>query len=136
MFYYKTMPPHAGRYGLNMKSLTLIIMLVAISILIVSGKSNADQNAMKCETGPVKKIFGNTSWLVYSCTDNNTVVVVSDTGNPAMPFHFTFYKKEDGYHLSGEGTGNKLASSAAYAELSKLSESTIKQLINETKNGK
>ena len=69
--------------------------------------------------GPVKKIYGKTQWLVYSCSDNKTVVVVSDTGNPAMPFYFTFYPKQGGYHLTGEGTGKKEATAAAFNDLEK-----------------
>jgi len=112
----------------------LITAFTIIITIFVSGILIAEQSPLKCETGPVKKVYGNNNWLVYSCTDNKTLVIVSDTGSPAMPFYFTFYMKNGIYNLTGEGTGNKTATNAAYKELSKLSNSEIKKLIQKTRN--
>ena len=79
------------------------------------------------------KTYGGTKWLVYSCDDNRTVVIVAAPGSPAMPFYFMFYPTKDGYHLYGEGTGNKDATDAAEHDLSALSEPDITALIAETK---
>lgn len=96
----------------------------------------AEQGALKCETGPLKKVYGKTNWLVYSCSDNKTLVIISDTGSPAKPFYFTFYIKNGSYSLGGEGTGNKSAADAAYIELIRLKYNDISTLIQETKNVK
>lgn len=122
--------------GVSENNLTLPVLLIIAISLFSSDMTFAAPDTMKCETGPVKKIYGNVPWLVYSCTDNKTVVIVSDTGSPAMPFVFSFHKKDDGYHLIGEGTGNKNATNAAYTELSKLTEMKIQQLITQTINNK
>ena len=92
-----------------------------------------EQKLLKCDIGPVTKIYGKTQWLVYSCSDERTVVIVSAPGNPAMPFYFTFYPQGNGYQLSGEGTGRKDATSAAFDELKALSEQDIAALIEQTK---
>ena len=112
------------------------VTFVGLISLFLSQSLLAEQSAMKCEIGPLKKVYGKTNWLVYSCTDDKTLVIVSDTGSPAMPFYFTFYIKNGSYTLSGEGTGNKAATDAAYNQLSKLKNNEISALIKQTKNVK
>ena len=119
-----------------MKYLNLLIALIVTTSLFTTGALSAEQSALNCDIGPLKKTYGNTPWLVYSCTDNETIVIVSDAGSPAMPFVFSFHKKDNGYHLTGEGTGNKQATNAAYTELSKLTEPNLLQLITHTVNAK
>ena len=88
---------------------------------------------LKCETGPVAKTYGGAQWLVYSCSDSETVVIVSAPGNPSMPFYFSFSLQKGGYRLSGEGTGRKDATNAAFDELKTLSHQDIAALIEQTK---
>ena len=114
---------------------TLAVFALLLA-LFVGNSLHAEQAPMKCETGPVKKEYGKTNWLVYSCTDNKTLVIVSDTGNPAMPFYFTFFLKNGSYNLTGEGTGSKEATGPAFKDLSQLKDKDISALINETKNVK
>src|SRR5262249_34898327 len=52
---------------------------------------------LQCDIGPIAKTYGKTQWLVYSCNDNRTVIIVSAPGNPAMPFYFAFYPQAEGY---------------------------------------
>ncbi len=84
---------------------------------------------MKCETGPVTRTFGGNSWLVYSCEDKATIVVISSQGNPATPFYFILNPKGSGYAIYGEGNGDKAASDAAGDELTKLTPPDIAALI-------
>lgn len=110
-----------------------LIVIATIVTLLMSAPLLAYESQLKCETGPIKKLYGETNWLVYSCADKKTLLVVSDTGNPAMPFYFTLYIKNGRYNLSGEGTGDTAATEAAYNELVKLKENDISALIEETK---
>lgn len=89
----------------------------------------AQQANLKCTIGPVKKTFGKTPWLVYSCDDGQSVVIVTAPGSSAAPFYFIF----SGGHLRGEGTGNKAATDAAYNDLQRLTEADIKALVAQTK---
>lgn len=118
-----------------MKILFSVPLLILGVCLTISHAAKAEQNTMKCETGPAKKHYGNASWLVYSCTDNTTLLIVSDTGNPAMPFYFRYYLKNGVYTLTGEGSGSKQASDAAYKDLIKLHDTDIRKIIAETKRG-
>ena len=48
-----------------------------------------------------------------------------------MPFYFFFTFDGSGYHLYGEGTGDKAVTDAALAQLSKLGEKEIVGLLDE-----
>ena len=98
----------------------------------------ADRPSQKCDVGPLKKTYGKTQWLVYSCNNekaegNAMLVLVSAPSSPAMPFVFFFHVKDGGYRLYGEGTGNKEATGAALSELQQLSEPDIAALILQTR---
>ncbi len=95
--------------------------------------SNANAQPMKCDTGPVTKAFGATRWLVYSCVDGKTVIILTEPGNPAAPFIFYLIPAGGGYSLSGEGTGDKAASDAAGRDLETLSPSQIGDLVAQTR---
>ncbi len=106
---------------------------VITSLPAISEEVISKPQPLKCDTGPVSKTYGKTQWLVYSRNDDRTVVIVSAPGNPATPFYFVFYPRENGYWLSGEGTGRKDATGAAFDELNALSEPDIAALIEQTK---
>jgi hypothetical protein len=90
---------------------------------------------MKCETGPARRTFGGTQWIVYSCDDHTSMVVVSAEGNPASPFYF-FLKPNGGtYTVSGEGNGEKKASDAAGDALAKMTPAEFTTLLAATKGG-
>ena len=78
-------------------------------------------------------MFGGTKWLVLSCDDQASMVVVSAQGNPASPFYFMVSPNGGSYSVSGEGNGDKAASDAAGADLSKLSPSDLALLLDATK---
>jgi hypothetical protein len=89
---------------------------------------------LDCGTGPVTKPFGGVPWLVYGCSDQRSVVLMSAPGSPAMPFYFMFSASGSAHRLIGEGTGNKAATDRAYEELKLLSEAQIRQLFGQAKS--
>jgi hypothetical protein len=95
-----------------------------------------DEDTFNCTIGPVTKTYGQSQWLVYSCNDDKTLVIVSAPGNPATPFYFTFLPTDAGHRLFGEGTGKKEATAAAFEQLKSLSEEDIANVIKETKEAK
>ena len=94
--------------------------------------AHAGDSQGQCNVGPLNKIYGNVPWLVYSCTTDKNVVIVSAPESPALPFVFCFCMKDGAYQLFGEGTGNKDVTDAAASELSKFNEADIAQLIQQT----
>lgn len=88
---------------------------------------------MECKTGPVSRTFGGTEWIVYSCDDQSSMVLVSARGNPAFPFYFLLTREVETYRIEGEGTGDKKASDAAVGDLSKLGLTGFAALLAATK---
>ena len=88
---------------------------------------------MDCKTGPVDKTVGGTAWLLYSCSDGRTILLISAADSPAAPFYFLIYPDGDRLMIEGEGTGNRAATAAAVAELRKFEPSAIVAWIAETK---
>jgi hypothetical protein len=87
---------------------------------------------LNCDVGPVTKVFGSVPWLVYSCNDASSVILVSAPGSPAMPFYFIFTLEGTTYRLRGEGTGSKAVTDATLKELQALSAAEILSLRRET----
>ena len=118
------------RVLLSAAFLTMVLMVMPA----VSNEAFSATQPLKCETGPVDKIYGLTQWLVYSCNDKSTLLIVTAEGNPSMPFYYTFSLRKNKYQLKGEGTGNKKATDVAFKELQALSDQDITALIAETKS--
>jgi hypothetical protein len=118
-----------------MKPLALICALPLMTALTLLPAASEEPKAqhLKCEIGPINKTYGKSQWLAYSCDDSLTLVIVAAPGNPAMPFYFMFSPHEKGYQLSGEGTGQKDATDAAFNDLHGLSANDIAAVIEQTK---
>src|ERR1700684_2584411 len=87
---------------------------------------------LQCDIGPITKVFGTVPWLLYSCDDGKSLVVVSAPGSAGAPFYFFFSPEGRGYHLRGEGTGSKTLTDAALKELQVLSREDITGLVAQT----
>jgi hypothetical protein len=124
-----------SKHEVRRLAVVLTVGGAVLPIVTVIGKSSGQTpQALKCDVGPITKTFAETQWLVYSCDDNRSVVIVTATGNPAMPFYFLFSPGEGGYRLSGEGTGRKDVTAAAFEELKAYSEPDIAALIQQTRS--
>lgn len=62
---------------MNLKRVLLLVCLAAVH-------SAAASQTLECNVGPVTRSYGNTDWLVYSCSDRKSLVLVSAPGSPAM----------------------------------------------------
>ena len=105
------------------------LALVLAVLLPALPATAADQ---KCETGPVMRNFGKAPWMVYSCDDKKTLVLISAPGNPATPAFFVMNPLGDGYEIQNKGSANQTVSTAAYHDLKNLSAKEIAELIAAT----
>lgn len=114
----------------------LVASLAFTSLTSAHAETKSSENGpLNCNIGPVQKMYGQTIWLVYSCNDNKSVVIMSAPNSPASPFYFIFSPGKAGYELKGEGTGNKTYTDLAAKELSALKKRDISTLIEQTKKG-
>ncbi len=112
----------------------LIALMGALLFGLPAGPAAAQPKpAVKCLTGPAPKTFGGQKWLVYSCDDNRTVVVIVSPDSPAAPFYFVLASDGVGYKVTGEGSGSKSATESTLKALKLLTESEIQGLIQDTK---
>jgi hypothetical protein len=102
-------------------SVALAIMFLATDCCLAQTHGRTSPQ-LECNIGPISKTFGNSRWRIYSCSDGQSIVVVSAPGSSAGPFYFMFQATASGHHLIGEGTGNKVATDKAYGDLKALSD--------------
>ena len=130
------MAPRCGRstwslFGMS-KFLGGVLWSATLALCVASHVCSAEDAsaapALSCQSGPVKRTFGATSWDVYGCDDGHSVVVVTAAGNPATPFYFFFSWTAEGFDLRGEGPGNKRLTDAAFEDLKKLTDVDIAHL--------
>ncbi|KQZ26851.1 hypothetical protein [Duganella sp. Root1480D1] len=119
-----------------MRLIRIAIYSTVLSVLTNAGFAMAappanNSEPLKCESGPVTRVFGNSQWLVYGCVDGRSMVAVTAPGNSAFPFYFMVFEGPKGYEVVGEGTGSRDASAGAYSELKALTVQEIKALIAE-----
>ncbi|MES1196378.1 MAG: hypothetical protein ABUL58_05485, partial [Steroidobacter sp.] len=106
------------------------LLLLIFGVLFGNYLHAEDSQPLNCDVGPLAKTFGKSSWLVYSCHDDQSLAIVSAPGSPAMPFYFFLHAGR----LTGEGTGDKSFTNLAYAEIKQLSTQQVKNLILETQS--
>ena len=113
------------------------MIAIVISLLMALGSSDpvatSDRPQLDCHVGPITKIYGKTDWLVYSCSDNRSIVVVAKPDNPAFEFYFILVPESDTVKLYGEGVGDKAATEPAFQELKLLTVSDVAAVVAETK---
>jgi hypothetical protein len=114
-------------------SLAVVLLLASLPFVTARGEEAAPKPTMSCEFGPVEKTYGKTSWLVYTCDDGQSVLIVSAPGSTAAPFMFRFSARGDGYVLQSQGTGDKEFTTAAFGQLKVMSVQDIEALIKLTK---
>ena len=110
-----------------------VLVLATLASVTAHGEEAAPKQVLRCEFGPLPKTYGETSWLVYSCDDGQSVLIVAEPGSPAAPFMFRFRTGADGYVLQSQGRGDKEFTTAAFGDLKVMSVQDIEELISLTK---
>jgi len=89
--------------------------------------------SLACNVGPVEKKILESSWLLYSCNDGASLVLVAPSGSTAFPFVFMFQYTSQGYRLSGEGAGSKAVTDQVLEVLNALTARDVANLVDLTK---
>jgi hypothetical protein len=110
----------------------LCILLVAVAICLPLA-AGAQTEPMDCRVGPVIKTFGGSKWVVNSCSDGRTVILMAMKDSPAFPCFIKIAPSAEGYDINGRGKGDRQATNAAMDELGTLSVADIHAMIAETK---
>jgi hypothetical protein len=89
-------------------------------------------DSLNCMSGPVEQTYSRSKWMIYSCDDGVSLVVVASSG-PAMPFVFFVTVKDGDVVIHGEGTGDKAETDITYEALKSLKPTQVADLIAKTK---
>ena len=95
------------------------------------GQEAESPPSLDCSYGGFEREFGGTQWTVFGCSDRKTIVIFTSKGNPAGPFYFIRYPKDDTFGLAGEGNGDKAYTSAAFEQLKAMSNADWSELLAE-----
>jgi hypothetical protein len=110
--------------------------LLSLALLALSSTGHAQ--ILACDIGPVAKTYGGATWHVYACSDGRSVALITPQESRAFPFYFFVHLQDDGsgYHLFGQGMGDKAVTNAAAIELQALTTSDLERLFAEVRTGK
>lgn len=113
-----------------------LIASLAVAVVLAALPVHAQQaeQPLTCKTGPVSQDFGGTHWVIYSCSDRQTVIIVAPPENPASPQFFTVRPDGQGVLASGEGSGKQEYSSKAFAEVVKLKAADLANIVERTRS--
>jgi hypothetical protein len=87
-----------------------------------------DTRKVSCTAGPLPTTFGALPWLAFACDDGRSVALVSSQDNRAAPFSFVLRPSDHGVRVQGEGTGDRSATAAAFAELMAMDDAALLRL--------
>jgi hypothetical protein len=113
------------------RSWRFVAFLTFLLMISVHAQAQADakgQPKLNCTSGPLNRNYGKTRWYVYGCDDGHSIVVVTASGSPALPFYFFFVWGPKGFDLHGEGTGSKKLTDAAFEDLKTLTDTAVQRL--------
>jgi hypothetical protein len=110
------------------RSAILAVAAVTLSSY-ASAQTPAEQPSLRCDVGPVNRVYGEVEWLVYGCVDGKMLVFVTS----AFPFYFLSYVRDGGRRLYGEGNAPREATRPAYEDLARLAPADFEALLDETR---
>lgn len=96
--------------------------------------TEAEAKRLDCRTGPIIKKLGETWWYVFSCSDDKSMIFVTDKRNPAYPFIFFALAQEDRYDLRGEGNGDEDKAAPAFTDLEGMTAQQLFAWVEETQS--
>lgn len=117
---------------MNRLSKSFAIALALAPLLVTSGKVSG-KSSLACDIGPVQRHYGSNDWLVYSCADARSIVVVSATGTSIQLGYFLVSPHGKDVTVAGEGWGKDSAYQPAFQALKRLNAKALAGLVMETK---
>ena len=112
-----------------MATLKSFLTVACCFVALTAQAQTSSSTPLDCSSGPASRTYGGVAWLVYACSDGDTVILVSAPGSPAAPFYFTLFRRDGRYVVGGEGTGPRSITDRTYAELTRLTETDVKAML-------
>lgn len=116
-----------------MKRLAQIFAVTLALAPLLAVAKESEKASLACDIGPVQRHYGSNDWLVYSCADARSVVVVSATGTSSRLGYFLVSPHGQGVTVAGEGWGKDSAYQPAFQALKGLNAQGLAAMVMETK---
>lgn len=114
---------------MTLRAKILIVVLAFAPVPAVAAEPN-----LSCEVGPLHRHFGASEWLIYSCADSRSIVVVPASGSPGKFGYFFVMPEGSGIMVVGEGWGRDTEFQPLLKELQRLSARDLAALVASTKS--
>jgi len=111
-----------------------LVACLAAGMVALAGCASAPQMTeakVSCTAGPIPATYGGQPWLAFACDDGRSVALLSAPGNAAAPFSFVVRPSEHGVRVQGDGSGDRGASAAAFAELMAMDDAALLALYEQ-----
>jgi hypothetical protein len=86
---------------------------------------------VSCTAGPIPTTYGGLPWLAFACDDGRSVALLAAPGNAAAPFSFVVRPSDHGVRVQGDGSGDRGATAAAFAELMAMDDAALLELYEQ-----
>src|SRR5690348_10722657 len=117
-----------------MKSrLKAALFALAATQLAVAAAAPADDSTLACETGPVQRQFGASSWNIYACSDGKSVVVVPVKVVNGEAGYFFVTPNGQSVTVAGEGWGKNSTFQPVYQQLQRITTAELEAIIESAK---
>jgi hypothetical protein len=91
----------------------------------------APEAKVSCTAGPIPTTYGGQPWLAFACDDGHSVALLAASGNAAAPFSFVVRPSDHGVRVQGDGSGDRGATAAAFAELMAMDDAALLALYEQ-----
>ena len=108
-------------------------LLAVESAVAIAQQPPPSSPSLKCDIGPISRTFGGAEWIVYSCDDHASMVVLPKGANPPLQFHFFLSPDAGAYKIVSQGDGDRKVIDPAKDELSKFTSADFAALLAATK---
>src|SRR5690348_9204424 len=111
------------------KMIAACLLLLLTAPVFAAG--HGEKDAVDCKAGPLTKTYGGLSWLVYGCTDQRSILVVSNHGEPTTSEYIMLAPASHGVQVVSEGWGDTGVGNAAFEQLKRMSAKDLGALVAE-----
>lgn len=115
-----------------MKVLLLTLALASMS----AAAAEPTQAALACEAGPLQRDFGASTWNIYGCSDQKSVVVVPLTAIDGEFGYFFVTPDGKGVTVAGEGWGKDMTFQPVFQQLKQVTAAELAAIVTDTQAAK
>lgn len=116
-----------------MKLLHFLTAAVVATSVPAIAQEDPEPVRLTCDVGPLYRFFGGNSWIVYSCSDQASMIVMAPPETAAGNSYLVLKADVAGYEIFAESDGDREITEAARKELSEMTMGELAGLLADTR---